>query len=222
MFNDRLFRIQIAGAILGALLLALTTAFIAELVYQPEPAGRQAFVIGPPEPDAAPAKPAKPDAAPKPKAAAEPAKADAAPKPKAAAEPAKADATPNPQTAAKPDDPEQVSALLAGADVKNGTKLAKKCAACHSFKKGGPNKVGPNLWNIVGAKQAAVAKYRYSAALKNMGKSWGYEELNQFLLKPKAYLKGTKMTFAGVRKAGDRADLIVYLRSLSDAPKPLP
>jgi cytochrome c len=117
--------------------------------------------------------------------------------------------------------PESVLAMLASADADKGKKVARKCAACHSFDKGGRNKVGPPLWDIVGAKQAA-ASYKYSGALKGLGGTWDYAALDAFLLKPKAYAKGTKMSFAGIAKAGDRANLIGYLRSRSDNPKPLP
>jgi len=117
---------------------------------------------------------------------------------------------------------ESAIALLASADADAGKKVAKKCAACHSFDQGGPNKVGPNLWNIVGAPMAQVAGYSYSAALKEMGGEWSYEELDAFLTKPKDAVKGTKMAFAGVKKPNQRANLIAFLRGLSDSPKPLP
>ena len=112
--------------------------------------------------------------------------------------------------------------MLAAANADAGQKVAKKCTACHSFTKGGANKVGPNLWNVVGGKPASVSGYKYSGAMSGMTVNWEYEELNKFLYKPKAYLKGTKMSFAGLKKARDRATIIAYLRSLSDNPKPLP
>ena len=111
--------------------------------------------------------------------------------------------------------------LLASADIAKGQKLTKKCAACHSFDNGGPNKVGPNLYNIVGAKLAAKPGFSYSPALVAKGGNWGYEELNAFLYKPKKFVKGTKMAFAGLKKEKDRANMIAYLRSLSASPKPL-
>lgn len=111
-------------------------------------------------------------------------------------------------------------AMLASATAEAGKKVSKKCAACHSFTKGGPNKVGPNLWNIVGGKAASVAGYKYSGAMKDMAANWEFEELNKFLFKPKAYLKGTKMSFAGLKKSSDRAAIIAYLTALSDSPKP--
>lgn len=118
--------------------------------------------------------------------------------------------------------PEPVAALLAAADVGAGQKLAKKCGACHSFDKGGGKKAGPNLWDVVGRKLASVGGFRYSKALAGVGGAWGYEELNGFLLKPKKFAPGTKMAFAGLKKAHDRANLIAWLRTLSDSPRPLP
>ena len=126
------------------------------------------------------------------------------------------------QKKATPAGPEPIIALLENAGINVGKKIAKKCTACHSFNKNGPNKIGPNLWDIVGGKPAAVSGYKYSGALSAMSVNWEYEELNKFLYKPKAYLKGTKMSFAGLKKVGDRAAIISYLRSLSDNPKPLP
>ncbi len=132
-----------------------------------------------------------------------------------------------PETEAKPAaaaaaGPKPVMPMLASASVENGKKVAKKCASCHTFDKGGANKIGPNLWDVVGQKPAQVAGYSYSSALQGMGKAWDYEELSLFLYKPKDYAKGTKMTFAGIKSDQDRADLIAYMRSLSDNPKPMP
>ena len=118
---------------------------------------------------------------------------------------------------------EPVMPLLASADPANGEKVAKACTACHSFDKGGANKVGPNLWNIVGAKHAHAEGFAYSDALEGMAdKDWTYEELNAFLANPKAYAPGTKMGYAGLKKVGARADIIVWMRSLSDNPVALP
>lgn len=114
--------------------------------------------------------------------------------------------------------------LLAAADIGRGEKVAKKCASCHSFDKGGPNKVGPNLWDIVNAKFGAKDGFAYSSALTGFqaASKWDYDALNQFIAKPQAYMKGTKMSFAGIRKDTDRAALIQYLATLSDSPKALP
>ena len=115
-----------------------------------------------------------------------------------------------------------IAPLLAAASVEPGKKLAKKCALCHTFKKDGPRKIGPNLWDIVGADKARWENFSYSAALAGVGGSWGYEELDAFVANPKAYIPGTKMTFNGLKEPEDRADLIAYLRTLSDSPRPLP
>ncbi len=125
-------------------------------------------------------------------------------------------------TAAAPAGPEPIVGLLASADAAAGEKSFKKCKACHGFKKGGPNKVGPNLWNVVGGSRAAVAGFKYSAAIKDMGGKWGFADLNAFLYKPKAFMKGTKMSFAGMKKAQDRANLVRFLRDKSDSPIALP
>lgn len=117
---------------------------------------------------------------------------------------------------------ESVAAMLASADVAKGKKLFKKCAACHSTENGGKNKIGPNLWNIVNAERGKKAGYRYSKPLASMAGDWSYDSLDAFLTKPKAYIKGTKMVFSGIKKARDRAAVIAFLRGLSDSPAPLP
>lgn len=119
---------------------------------------------------------------------------------------------------------EPVLPLLAQADPAAGEKEAKKCAACHSFDQGGANKVGPNLYGVVGQEKASHAGFSYSDAMKSFSdpKQWTYESLNKFLLKPTDYIPGTKMNFAGLKKAEDRADLIAYLRTLAASPAPLP
>ena len=123
---------------------------------------------------------------------------------------------------AAPAGPEPVLALLASADVAAGQKLAKKCTACHVFEAGGQNKVGPVLWNIVNANKGGVDGFGYSTALAEFGGAWDYASLNAFLYKPKAYISGTKMNFAGLKKPSDRANMIAYLRSLADTPAALP
>jgi len=123
--------------------------------------------------------------------------------------------------AAKPAGPEPIAAMLASADAAAGKKLAKKCIACHTFKKGGAQKVGPNLWNIAGGPRAAVPGYKYSKVLKGMGGTWTIADLNAFLLKPKAFAKGTKMIFAGIKKTQDRANIVRFMVGMADSPIPL-
>jgi cytochrome c len=100
--------------------------------------------------------------------------------------------------------------------------VAKKCAACHNFEDGAPNKIGPNLWGVVGRDIAALPDFSYSSALSEKEGDWSYEALSEFVASPKGWAPGTKMTFAGLKKPQDRADLILYLRSLSGSPEPLP
>ena len=115
-----------------------------------------------------------------------------------------------------------IAVLMAMGDVASGEKVFKKCAACHSIVKGGGNKIGPALYNIVGRKVGGVSDYKYSKALAGYDKSWTLEELNGFLLKPAKWIKGTKMAYAGLRKEKDRASVIKYLNQNSDSPKTLP
>ncbi len=115
-----------------------------------------------------------------------------------------------------------ISALMALGDVASGEKIFKKCAACHSIIKGGENKIGPALYNVVGRKVGAIDDYKYSKALTQYEKNWTFEELNGYLIKPAKWIKGTKMAFAGLRKEKDRASVIKYLNKNSDNPLPLP
>ncbi len=125
--------------------------------------------------------------------------------------------------AAKVAMPEPILAMIATADIERGKAVAKACAACHKFEKGGANGVGPGLWGVVGNKKDSHAGYAYSGALEESGTpDWTYESLNKFLWKPKAYAANTKMNFIGVKKPEDRAALIAYLRTMDDAPQALP
>ena len=118
--------------------------------------------------------------------------------------------------------PEPILALLAGADLGAGEKLSKKCSACHVFDAGGKNKVGPALWNVVNRPLGASEGYAYSDALAGFGGAWDYAALNAFLAKPKGYISGTKMNFAGLKKPQDRANLIAWMRAKADRPVALP
>jgi len=113
-------------------------------------------------------------------------------------------------------------AMLASADAAAGENAFNKCKACHSTANGGKNKVGPNLWDIVGRAKASTSGYKYSDALTGLGGKWSYQDLDGFLADPKGFAKGTKMSFSGLKKPEARAAVIIYLRSLSDQPKPLP
>ncbi len=115
-----------------------------------------------------------------------------------------------------------ITAIMALGDVTSGEKIFKKCAACHSINKGGKNKIGPALYNVVGRAVGGVDDYKYSKALASYDKEWTFEELNGFLTKPSSYLKGTKMSYAGLRKEKDRASVIKYLNQNNDSPKLLP
>jgi cytochrome c len=113
--------------------------------------------------------------------------------------------------------------LLASADATAGATVAKACAACHSFEKDGANKTGPALWDVVERGKASHAGFQYSEAIKaQSADKWSYDNLNAFLAAPKKYVPGTKMNFGGIGSEKKRADLLAYLASLSDAPKPFP
>ncbi|HYD05702.1 MAG TPA: cytochrome c family protein [Reyranella sp.] len=112
---------------------------------------------------------------------------------------------------------------LKDANVEKGKALyVQQCLTCHTIDKGGVNKVGPNQWDIVGRKKASHAGFSYSSALQAKGGEWTYEDLNHMIFKPQAYVRGTKMAYAGLAKEQDRADLIAYLRTMHDNPPPLP
>jgi len=117
---------------------------------------------------------------------------------------------------------EPMEAMMASASTEKGQAIAKQCQACHTFEKGGPNRVGPNLWGIVGRPRASEPGFSYSAAMKAKGGTWTFGELYAFLKNPREYIPGTAMTFAGLSRGQQRADVIDFLHTLSDSPMPLP
>jgi cytochrome c len=126
-------------------------------------------------------------------------------------------------TAAAAPAEEPIETLLASASVDRGQTTAKQCQACHTFEKGGPNRVGPNLYGIVGDERGKErGGFNFSAAMKAKGGTWTFDELNKFLTNPRGYIPGTNMTFAGLSRGQQRADVIDYLNTLSDSPQPLP
>ena len=133
-----------------------------------------------------------------------------------------AEATAGAEASSEPEGPADIVPMMAEADAAKGEKVAKACISCHSFEEGGPTKVGPNLYDIVGRDVGSDSAFSYSDALSGIEGEWTYEKLNEFLYNPGAYASGTKMAYAGVRKDEKRADLIAYLRSLSANPAPLP
>ena len=114
-----------------------------------------------------------------------------------------------------------IMALFASTSSEEGAKIFKKCAACHSVAQGGANKIGPALWGVLGRKAGSVSDYKYSKAMVAYGKSWTIEEMNGFLIKPKDWIKGTKMSFAGLKNETDRAAVILYMNENSSNPLPL-
>lgn len=121
---------------------------------------------------------------------------------------------------AAPEEP--IEQLLAKASPEKGASVSKKCLACHDFTKGGPNKVGPNLYGIVNRDRGTHEGFSYSAAMKGKGGKWTIQDLYAYLNNPRAFVPGTSMAFAGISKGSDRADLIAYLNTLADNPAPLP
>lgn len=117
---------------------------------------------------------------------------------------------------------EPIAKRLASADLARGEQSAKKCAACHTFDKDGRNLVGPNLWGIVGRAKASISGVNYSAAMKAQKGNWTVEELDVYLQNPRGMVPGTSMSFAGIPRGGERADLISWLNAKSDNPQPLP
>jgi cytochrome c len=125
--------------------------------------------------------------------------------------------------AGAPAEAKPIGVLLASADATKGATVAKACQSCHKFEKNGGNGTGPALWDVVERPIAAHEGFKYSEALSGLkDKKWTYDELNAFLINPKVHVKGTAMNYPGIKNDAKRADLIAYLASLSDAPKPFP
>ena len=115
-----------------------------------------------------------------------------------------------------------IKSLLAIGNIDHGKVIFKKCAACHSIKKGGGNKIGPALWGVIGRQSGSIDDFKYSKAMLGFGKTWNFETMNAFLIKPKEYVKGTKMAYAGLKNEKDRASIIIYLNEQGDSSLPLP
>ena len=113
-----------------------------------------------------------------------------------------------------------IMALFASTSAAEGAKVFKKCAACHSISEGGSNKIGPALWGVLGRKAGSLPDYKYSKAIIAYAKPWSFEEMNGFLIKPKDWIKGTKMSFAGLKNAKERAAVILYMNENSNNPLP--
>lgn len=177
---------KIAGAILAAMMLAMVSGIIANILVHPKPLGQPAYMV-------------------------------------AGAPPGGGQAAGEQETKAGEGAPEPIAPLLASASVDAGKNQAKKCTACHTFDKGGPNRIGPNLYDTVGEPIAeGHGGFPFSPALEaHKGEKWTVDDLNKWLWKPQSFAKGTKMTFVGIQNAKDRADVVAYLNSLSDSPKPL-
>ena len=118
-------------------------------------------------------------------------------------------------------DSENIMALFASTSAAEGAKVFKKCAACHSIVENGANKIGPALWGVLGRVSGSLQDYKYSKAMVAHGKNWSFEEMNGFLIKPKDWIKGTKMSFAGLKNAKERAAVILYMNENTNNPLPI-
>ena len=125
------------------------------------------------------------------------------------------------ETASESSENGNIMALFASTSATEGAKVFKKCAACHSIAEGGGNKIGPALWGVLGRQIGSIPDYKYSKAMAAYGKNWSFEEMNGFLIKPKDWIKGTKMSFAGLKKPEERAAVILYMNENSSSPLPL-
>jgi len=125
------------------------------------------------------------------------------------------------ETSSVSSDSGDIMALFASATAAEGAKVFKKCAACHSIAENGANKIGPALWGVLGRTSGSLPDYKYSKAMSAYGKNWSFEEMNGFLIKPKEWIKGTKMSFAGLKNAKERAAVILYMNENTNNPLPL-
>ena len=124
----------------------------------------------------------------------------------------------NSETSSQGESTQDIMALFASTSSTDGQKIFKKCAACHSISEGGKNKIGPALWGVLGRSAGSVTDYKYSKAMTAYGKNWSFKEMNSFLIKPKDWIKGTKMSFPGLRSAKDRAAVILYMNENTNNP----
>ena len=114
-----------------------------------------------------------------------------------------------------------IMAIFASTSAAEGAKVFKKCAACHSIAEGGKNKIGPALWGVLGRQAGSLPEYKYSKAMAAHGKKWSFKEMNGFLIKPKEWIKGTKMSYAGLKSEKERAAVILYMNENTSNPLPL-
>ena len=124
----------------------------------------------------------------------------------------------NSETSSQGESTQDIMALFSSTSSTDGKKIFKKCAACHSISEGGKNKIGPALWGVLGRPAGSVTDYKYSKAMAAYGKNWSFEEMNGFLTKPKDWIKGTKMSFAGLKSAKERAAVILYMNKNTNSP----
>jgi len=125
------------------------------------------------------------------------------------------------ETSSVSSDSENIMALFASTNAAEGAKVFKKCAACHSIVENGANKIGPALWGVLGRAAGSLQDFKYSKAMAAYGKNWSFDEMNGFLIKPKDWIKGTKMSFAGLKNAKERAAVILYMNENTKNPLPI-